>query len=91
MKRVKKVRWDPIIARLANNQVKQEASKMPNRPDEPSRVKAKWTAMPQKRESEEEFQAFLHDMLNRDGPTVKYQNPDRWRTYPLKKGTDANS
>ena len=78
MKRAKKVRWDPIIARLANIQVKQAAAMMPSRTGEPSTVQAKWVAMSQKRESEEEFQAFLRDLFNRDGPTVKYQNPDAW-------------
>jgi len=30
------------------------------------------------RRSPEEFQEYLHEMLNQVGPTIKYQNPDSW-------------
>jgi hypothetical protein len=91
MKRVKKVKWDPIIAKLANNQVKQEVSGQPSKANALSGVSAKWVAAAQKRESNEEFQAFLKQLFDRDGPKVKYQNPDAWRAYPVKKNADASS
>jgi hypothetical protein len=91
MKRVKKVRWDPIIAKLATNQVKQKVSGQPSKADALSGARAKWVAASQKRESDEEFQAFLQELFDRDGPAVKYKNPDAWRAYPIKKNADTNS
>lgn len=32
-----------------------------------------------KKRSNEEFEAFLKDMLDFDYPKIKYQNPDAWR------------
>ena len=85
MRRVKKVRWDPIIAKLANYGVKSNACVEAIETDEPSRVKANWTAAAQKRGSKKEFEAYLHDLFAKDGPVVKYQNPDAWNAYPSKK------
>lgn len=90
MKTVNKVRWDPIIAKLTNNQVKQKNYEPASRVDKHSRAKANWVAAAQKRQSNEEFQAFLHDLFDRDGPAVKYQNPDSWRVYPIKKKSNAD-
>lgn len=35
--------------------------------------------MPQKRRSQEEFEAYLKAMLDQDYPEIKYQNPDAWQ------------
>ena len=91
MKTAKKVRWDPIIARLTNNQVQQKNYEQESSADKHSRAKANWVAATQKRQSNKEFQDFLHDLFDRDGPTVKYQNPDSWRVYPIKKKSNADS
>ena len=52
------------------------------------KIKEKWVAAVEKRRSKEEFQAYLHELFDNDGPKVKYQNPDAWRVYPIKKKTD---
>jgi hypothetical protein len=90
MRTAKKVRWDPIIARLANYNVKQGVYEEPRNDVEPSRVKANWVAAVEKRRSDEDFEAFLHGLFDKNGPVVKYQNPDAWR-YPTKKNADAQT
>jgi hypothetical protein len=41
--------------------------------------------MPKKRRSKEEFEAFLKVLFDNDSLQVKYQHPDAWRLYNLKK------
>jgi len=90
MKAVKKVKWDPIVAKLAEYNVKQQLSVQANSNAAHSRVKANWVAVVEKRRSKEEFQEFIHELFHNDGPKVKYQNPDSWRRR-LKKDTDDNT
>ncbi len=40
--------------------------------------------MPEKRRSQEEFQAYLKSMLNQKYPKIKYQNPDAWQAKARK-------
>ena len=88
MKTIKRVRWDPIIVKLADYKLKQKICGHASKNDRTSRIKANWVAALQKRHSKEDFQAFLHELFDNDGPIVKYQNPDAWRVYPIKKKTD---
>lgn len=91
MKRSKKVRWDPIIAKLANYGVKQNTPEAAIDADEASSVKAKWMTATQRRASQEDFEALLHDLFDRDGPAVKYQNPDVWNVYPSKRSSGSSN
>lgn len=84
VKTVKKVRWDPIIAKLADYGVKQHTFKAAIETAESSQISSTWIDVTQKRSSKEEFEAFLHDLFDRNGPVVKYQNPDIWNAYPTK-------
>ncbi len=91
MKTIKKVRWDPIIAKLVNYGVKHNPSVETIDADEPSRVKANWVDAAQRRGSKEDFEALLHDLFDRDGPVVKYQNPDAWNVYPAKRKSASST
>ena len=88
VKTIKRVRWDPIIVKLANYKAKQNICADASKNDEASRTKANGVAASQKRHPKEDFQAFLHELFDNDSPIVKYQNPDAWRVYPIKKKTD---
>jgi len=88
MKTIRRVRWDPIIVKLADYKLKHKICADVGNDDGASRIKANWVAALQKRHSKEDFQAFLHELFDNDGPIVKYQNPDAWRVYPIKKKTD---
>ena len=88
MKTIRRVRWDPIIVKLADYKLKHKICVDAGNDDGASRIKANWVAALQKRHSKEDFQAFLHELFDNDGPIVKYQNPDAWRVYPIKKKTD---
>ena len=83
-----RVRWDPIIVKLAEYNVKQEICEDAGNNNLTSTIKEKWVAALQKRRSKEDFQIYLHSLFDNDGPKVKYQNPDAWRVYPFKKKTD---
>ena len=91
MKRDKKVRWDPIIAKLANYEVKMNASETAIDASVPSTVKTKWVTAAQRRVSQEDFETLLHDLFDRDGPVVKYQNPDVWNVYPAKRKSGSSN
>ncbi len=88
MKKIKKVRWDPTIAKLADNKLKQKICMDISNHDMTSTSKVNGAIISQKRRSKEVFQTFLHALFDNDGPKVKYQNPDAWRVYPFKKKTD---
>ena len=88
MKKNKKVRWDPKIAKLADTTMKQKICADANNHDITSTIKEKWVAAVEKKRSKEDFQTFIHALFDVDGPKVKYQNPDVWRVYPFKKKTD---
>ena len=81
--KIKKVRWDPIIAKLADNKLKQKICTDANNHDMTSTSKVNGGNISQKRRSKETFQTFLHALFDKDGPKVKYQNPDAWRVYPF--------
>ena len=74
--------------KLADYKLKHKICADVGNDDGASRIKANWVAALQKRHSKEDFQAFLHELFDNDGPIVKYQNPDAWRVYPIKKKTD---
>ena len=44
--------------------------------------------MPQKRRSQEEFEAYLKALLNQDYPKIKYQTPDAWQVKVKKSRSD---
>ena len=90
MKKTNKVRWDPLIAQLADNEVKQKIFADANNHELISTIKEKWGAAEEKKRSTEDFQTFIHTLFDVDSPKVKYQNPDVWRVYPFKKKTDDN-
>ena len=90
MKKTNKVRWDPIIAKLADNSVKQKICVDVNNHDLTSMIKEKWVVAVEKRRSKEDFQTFIHALFDVNGPKVKYHNPDAW-LFPPKKKKDGNS
>lgn len=47
-----------------------------------------WVAMPRKKRSREEFEAYLKKVLEQDYPKVKYQSPDAWYRRSLKTARD---
>ena len=85
MKKIKKVRWDPIIVKLAECNLKKEICKGASNNIMTSTIKEKWVAAVEKRRSKEEFQAYLHELFDNKSPKIKYQNPDTWNVYPVKK------
>ena len=85
MGRVKKVKWDPIVAKLVNCGVKSNVCGDTIETEESSRAKANWIDATQRRSTKEEFEAFLHHLFDKDGPVVKYQNPDAWNVHPPRK------
>ena len=91
MKIVKKVRWDPIVAKLADYEVKQNTSREAIEAAESSQVSSKWVDAGQKLGSKEEFETYLHELFHRNGPVVKYQNPDVWHVYPAKKQSGSST
>jgi hypothetical protein len=91
MKTIRRVKWDPIIVKLADYKLKHKICAHASKNGGASRIKANWVAALQKRHSKEDFQAFLHELFDNDGPIVKYQNPDAWRVYPIKKKTDDDT
>jgi len=85
MGKIKRVRWDPLIVKLAECKLKKEISQGANKNNKNLKIKEKWVAAVQKKRSKEEFQAYLHALFNVEGPKVKYQNPDAWSFNPKKK------
>ena len=77
---VKKVRWDPIIAKLAENAIKQKHSVASWQ-----QKTLKKANTSKKRRSQEEFEMYLRSLFANDNLKVKYQNPDAWRIYDHKK------
>jgi hypothetical protein len=78
-------RWNPIIAGLANNEVIQSNGASSNRNNGTLKIKENWTNSAHKKRTQEEFQAYIHNLFTTEGPKVKYQNPDSWVTYPKEK------
>ena len=75
MKKIKAIRWDPIVAKLISDELTQKKC---------SDVKN----IPQKSNSKQDFQTYLHSLFDNDGPPVKYQNPDAWYSYPRNRKND---
>jgi len=91
MKKAEKIKWNPIIARLADAAVKQNSSESiysENCNDDSSRIKANWVYAA-KRRSPDEFKEYIHELFDADAPKVKYHNPDVWNVYPKKKPEDS--
>ena len=91
VKTAKKIRWDPIITKLADYEVKQNTSREAIETAESSQSNSKWVKASQKRGSKKEFEALLHDLFDRNGPVMKYQNPDVWNVYPSKKQSGSSN
>ena len=88
MKKIKTVRWDPIIAKLADKKLKQRICADANNNDMTSTNKVNGVIISQKKRSKEDFKTFLHALFDNNGPKYQYQNPDAWRVYPFKKKTN---
>ena len=63
----KKVVWNPLVARLADAEVKQGNSNFVDEDDalRLSEIKARWAAAT-KRRSSEEFEKYIHDLFISD-------------------------
>jgi hypothetical protein len=83
--KVENVRWDPIIAKLVDNKVKQIFCAHTNNQQNITSNKANIVTASKKRRSKEEFEVFLKSLFDNDPLTVKYQNPDAWGIYNPKK------
>ena len=89
IKKVKKARWDPIIAKLAENKVKQKFCTHTNKQYTTSKNQVNEVIMSKKRRSKEDFEAFLKSLFEHNTLPFKYQNPDAWRVYKLKKKNNS--
>jgi len=89
IKKVKKVRWDPIIVKLAENKVKQKFCAHTNKQYTTSKNQVNEVIMSKKRRSKEDFEAFLKSLFDNKTIPFKYQNPDAWRVYKLKKKNNS--
>jgi len=81
----KKVRWDPIIAKLADDKVKQNFCTRANKQYTTSTNKVNEVIVSEKRRSKEDFNIFLKSLFDNDPLPFKYQNPDAWIFYKPKK------
>jgi len=81
MKKTKKVRWDPIIAKLADNKLKQKICTDANNHNITSTSKVKGLIISLKKLSKEDFQTFLYVLSDPGGPILKCQNPDVLRVH----------
>lgn len=88
--KVKKVRWDPIIAKLAENKVKQKFCVRTNKQYMNSKNQVNGVIMLKKRRSKEDFEVFLKSLFDNNTIPFKYQNPDAWRVYKLKKKNNSH-
>jgi len=85
LKKNQKIVWNPIVARLANAAVKQNAdAAFETSYEETEKIKSNWVATA-KRRSSEEFSEYIHQLFDDDVNKVKYQNPELWNVYPNKK------
>ena len=75
------VRWDPIVAKLAENGLKQKLCQGTNQ----QHKTLKRTFASKKRRSKEDFEVFLKSLFAKDTLKVKYQNPNTWRINDHKK------
>lgn len=85
MGKIKRVRWDPLILKLAEYNLNKEISQGADNNNKSLKIKEKWVAAIQKKRSRKEFQAYLQELFDKDGPKMKYQNPDVWIFPPNKK------
>jgi len=74
---VKKVRWDPIIAKLADAKVKQNFCARTNNQNMTSN-KVNEVIKSKQRLSNEDFELYLKSLFDNDTLPFKYQNPDAW-------------
>ena len=73
--KVRKVRWDPIVAKLAENGTKPNFCAPTRKQHKTSTNK---TNVPMKRRTKEEFEAYLKSLFADDNLQFKYQTPDAW-------------
>jgi hypothetical protein len=88
--KVKKIRWDPIIVKLADNKVKQKFCANTNKQYTTSKNQINEVIMSKKRLSKEDFEVFLKSLFANDTLPFKYQNPDAWRVHKLKKKNNSS-
>ena len=72
------IKWDPTIIKLIETKMTNTNPKITNSNIKVSKTHKNKINTTKKRRSPEEFQKYLREMLNQDGPTIKYQNPDSW-------------
>jgi len=86
--RGERIRWDPIIINLVETKVKREfwTEKKDHRVVSTIKEEA---LVSKERRSRKDFEIYLKSFFDNDSLKVKYQNPDSWSVYSLKR--KANS
>ena len=82
--RGKRIRWDPIIINLLENKVMREFWTGKNDIRMFSTIKED-ALVSQERRSRKDFETYLKSLFDNDSLKVKYQNPDAWSVYNLKR------
>ena len=82
--RGERIRWDPIIINLVETKVKREfwTEKKDHRVVSTIKEDA---LVSQERRSRKDFEIYLKSLFDNDSLKVKYQNPDSWSVYSLKR------
>ena len=82
--RGERIRWDPIIINLLENKVMREFWTGKNDIRMFSTIKED-ALVSQERRSRKDFEIYLKSLFDNDSLKVKYQNPDSWSVYSLKR------
>lgn len=82
--RGKRIRWDPIIINLLENKVMREFWTGKNDIRMFSTIKED-ALVSQERRSRKDFEIYLKSLFDNDSLKVKYQNPDAWSIYNIKR------
>ena len=82
--RGERIRWDPIIINLVETKVKREfwTEKKDHRVVSTIKEDA---LVSQERRSRKDFEIYLKSLFDNDYLKVKYQNPEYWSVYSLKR------
>ena len=83
-KRGERIRWDSIVVNLVENKVKREFWIRENEQHVASTIKED-ALVSQERRSRKDFEAYLKSLFDNASLKVKYQNPDAWNVYNLKR------
>jgi len=83
-KRGERIRWDPIVVKLAEKKLKREFWTRENEQHGASKIKEN-VPVSQERRSQKEFEAYLKSLFDNNPLQVKYRNPDAWNVYSLKR------